>query len=316
MRYPGAAFITGEGACWCTDLLEACAAWISWSLGEIADPFPKGGVPVSLEPGWTAAAFRGHTGGHSARDWRKAAGAGQGKRRTYRQEVLTSLTSNFLHGKEDVADAYNGFKSFRSRPGLLPSPETNPGTGATGSKVSECLLLALAVPVENVSRACTASRQKQSVDDEILNRLEKRLLPSWSVAPPSDFGVAVQVARQGGYWGTLDILRGKHKPQDVFTAKKFREDSFEKHRVYILNELLEVLYPLACRATWAIPNDQGRRLFLWLILGGVSHTKKSEERAEAAPQLVQPALIAALMDRFGKNFARDYQNRISRTVLY
>jgi hypothetical protein len=121
----------------------------------------------------------------------------------------------------------------------------------------------------------------------------------------------VAAAKKRGEWGTLDILRDRGRLSRAIAVKRLQEDGFERERAYVLDELLDALYPIACQVTAGVPNDGGRRLFLWLILGGVSHTKRSEERA-AKPHLVQPALIAALSDRFGNNFVRHYQNQVNR----
>jgi hypothetical protein len=293
------------------ELLEACWSWVSWSVAKIAgcspdarheDPSP------GKEPTGVAAEIMDDLQRRLAEAVQSGLRRHGGKSRV--KIILTNLTSGFLRGDEDMVGRYNGFQSFivalscyhllrRSEEPLLRT------------QIAECLLLSLSIPVESISLAITVDRETDPADDEIVDRLAGSLVHQWSEATPSDFGTIVGAAKKRGEWGTLDILRDRGKLLQAAAVKTSQQDSFEDQRVYVLHELLDALYPIACQITEGVPNDRGRRLFLWLILGGVSHTRANEERA-AKSHLVQPALIAALIDRFNANFIRNYQNRVNQ----
>jgi hypothetical protein len=296
----------------CQDLLEACLSWVSWSLQKVTGPLPGGGKEGSAarkgQTEATAAVMRDLT-----RRVGEAAKAGQGGRggKGRAHQVLARLTSGFLRGDEDEITRYNGFKSFVVALACHHLLRETEGP-AQRKQVAECLLLALSVPVECISRAITDDKETRPADDEVLDRLAGPLVDRWTEQPPNEFGEAVGAAKKRGEWGTYDILRGRGRMREVLDIKMAQENDFERKKDYVLNEILDVLYPIACRVTMAAPNEDGGQLFLWLILGGVSHTKKSLERREATPHLVQPALLDALSARLGPNFVRDYRNLVGR----
>jgi len=86
-------------------------------------------------------------------------------------------------------------------------------------------------------------------------------------------------------------LGGHPDPQTTGYVRQLRDEVETKVWLW-----LEAAYPIACEAASTFPNADGRRLFLWLILGGLSHESRSHVRSQApeTSYLVQPVLIEEL----------------------
>jgi hypothetical protein len=73
-----------------------------------------------------------------------------------------------------------------------------------------------------------------------------------------------------------------------------------------LPELLEALWPVACRSAGQTLRENSKHLLAALMLGGISHTNNCWPPWKDVPGLLQPFLIQALKDPrvLGRNFVR------------
>jgi hypothetical protein len=178
-------------------------------------------------------------------------------------------------------------------------------------QVARHLLFALEIPVERSSRRISRDKGGPELDDTVVDRLERRLVRQWAETTPDTFAKAIEaVVGQGRYttWTALRKHWQRHDKSVIRHLRSLRTD-VGLRIVYILNELLDALYPLVCRLAAAYPNPRGERLFPWLILGGISPFKRQAERKVEAPYLVQRPLVEAMMDRFGRGFMRNLFER-------
>jgi hypothetical protein len=90
---------------------------------------------------------------------------------------------------------------------------------------------------------------------------------------------------------------GGHMEPEAFPGN----NEIEANVAVRMAESVDALYPLYCEAAANFNNDRGRRLFLWLILGGLAHTIVDALRNnnDAIRYLLQPNLINTLLNAFG-----------------
>ena len=126
------------------------------------------------------------------------------------------------------------------------------------------------------------------------------------------------MAKHRGKHRVLDVIRTDQRVHKAFKRKlaqgETEKSSFRDKQLHVLQELLEACYPSFCEMAAQFPNQKGERLFIWLLLGGISHRKTDAIRQATLDYLVQPQLIRTLISRHRtKNFIRDvYQREVDR----
>lgn len=99
--------------------------------------------------------------------------------------------------------------------------------------------------------------------------------------------------RRRCWWRLRDAQKRRARIENVKEIEELEDKVEVQHGL-----LLDAAYPIACEAASRFRNDDGRRLFLWLVLGGLSHTRVNvlRHQDERTRYLVQRDLIDTLAE--------------------
>lgn len=196
-----------------------------------------------------------------------------------------------------------------------------------------------AVPIHRAVR-----RENRRLIDAVLQLWEEatrsdqphRLVSGWIRKTPKEFGHAVAVAKTSARQDAdrlnpkwrIESERGKKEDEDSSFLTNATLDSSQGVRDRQREEvhpagreggghpkLYEALFDLCCRVVRRYEFNDGRRLFLWLLLGGVRPTKNLRADWHAWPLMKVPLLIDAMIFAFGKNFQRDFYEKQIRGLM-
>jgi hypothetical protein len=173
---------------------------------------------------------------------------------------------------------------------------------------------ALGRPIEAIARR--KAYRVRGLEPAAADAAAGQLTQKWMDTPCASFEVAVGQAQKEAATQSKILVTDRRTRERALAVVK-RHPGFpwqhdpELERKCIEGELLEAIYPLACRVVRRLRNKSGEQFFPWLILGGVAHTARCALRGVNAPHLVQPDLIAAFKGEFGANFIR---NKYARPV--
>lgn len=284
---------------------DACLGWVSSTLEHIrlrgADA-----IPVALATELKDAVVRSTM---LELDARMAAIVEAGRPSGRRRSPLEVLTSGYVTERQ-ATDRLTAFKSFVCAMTcyhllqLLTDAQER-------RQVTVLLLMALGVPIEEQELAQASRRAAESFEDMVPDRVVERLQSKWSKTAPETFGKVVAVARKDAGWAHGDVRR-RLQPSNR-PVRRDAAQSLSDAELQARDLLLAALYSVSCQVAKDVGSISPGGLLLWLILGGVSHTRLARERKEALPYLVQPALIDAVEELFGKNFIRSrYRGPVSK----
>ena len=298
------------------EFLDSCWCWAYSAMDSLASPQPLpggGGVGYIRRCSKVANAVHKDV---KERLKRMFTGRQLESHRMNQSTVFAELTDGYYQYSEHEHEIgrYEGLRDFVTALTCYRVVLRAETEGAR-ERAAKILALALIMPVEQKQE----KQQHLIVDAERLFR--KKWIERWLDNPPQSFGDAVATARAHGRWRVLDAFRTEQRvrraaeevaPESVDSVDQ--DDLFRSTQASLYGEVLDKVYVVLCKLASCYPHEREEQLFLWLILGGLSHTRPNQCRRETLPYLVQPKLIDLLRDRRGKNFIRRIQNRLENQL--